>query len=300
MENLERGRSEYTLVWIIENVGHAWQTLGEKLVSPKFITHLQENSTWTLELYPRGVSNEEYISCFFIINSADKVPNCDVDFEIIITPNGGSSRARSASIPFTARRGGFPCFMKRSEILFGNQFLNPNSLTLQCRIKLKSHIHDVCFGESFVKTHILVKRISHSCYFASDTAYKSICIRQLSESRPFMIIRIQRNHPNEFEIHLNPNDVGSNARYFTLELGLADEVTGDKFWNRRYRGWSPLPQQSIFVPVPWINQSSENTVTPVRRRLIKFDCEVAYSTGEDHAENERVVVTHRCDIETRV
>ncbi|GFT22546.1 hypothetical protein NPIL_196461 [Nephila pilipes] len=297
MQRQDKGGAEFSLQWTIENFSHVWQRTGEKLVSPIFFSHLQVGSYWTLELYPRGKSNDQHIACFFRINAVHYIPNCDVHYEIIATRNcGASSRAHVSTIPFGETRGRFPFLMRRSEIEHGNQPQNLESLTLKCRITVQHNIHKFCLVESRVKTHILIRRISYSLCFTSDISHKIINIKRPNEANPFATISIKRNQTNEHEIQFFPQNREHSVKYYTCKLTIDDVATKTKFWECSFEDWDALKYEYLLVNLDYLRQSQvDSKVGVIQNCLLKFNFELTYSTGQVYTENEKILSCHVCE-----
>ncbi|CAL1271329.1 unnamed protein product [Larinioides sclopetarius] len=66
------GRKEYTFFWFIENYSYCWHRHGRKLFSPDFTFDKLLDTTWKLELYPRGIDEEDKGHMFLFLSRSEQ------------------------------------------------------------------------------------------------------------------------------------------------------------------------------------------------------------------------------------
>ncbi|KAF8777716.1 TD and POZ domain-containing protein 3 [Argiope bruennichi] len=81
---------KFTFMWFIENYSFCWHEIGEKLVSPTFVAETMQQTSWNLQLYPRGDKDADFISLYLQrcakCNGPEKIA---IDFVLSITDING-------------------------------------------------------------------------------------------------------------------------------------------------------------------------------------------------------------------
>ncbi|GFU20121.1 MATH domain-containing protein [Nephila pilipes] len=128
-----------TVLWNIENFSYCWQTKNEKIWSPDFTAHSLEDTEWSLNLYPRGSSDENYIAYFLQRKSSINPKNLEVGCELAFLAEDGSvlEMAESGKEVFgVSDLFGSDRFAKRMVVVKDRKdtFLSSDTLRARCRI----------------------------------------------------------------------------------------------------------------------------------------------------------------------
>ncbi|GFT22554.1 speckle-type POZ protein B [Nephila pilipes] len=287
MEIENSGRREYKMIWKIENFRYAWHKMGEKLVSPEFVIR---NSSWKLEIYPRGVENEEYIGCFLA-----RTDNCTfwdgtVHYQFFATQSGGLTKTFVKDRVYLqcGEKDGFPLFVKREEIIDGIQ-----PLTLTCKMVILYNATSIFCVESFVRTHIMVEHINFSYYFESEAiiASKQISVISPTEMKPLFDVYLILLQKHNLQIKLIPTLNGSERlKYYTCRLAVHDVLTTERLWKCSFEDWEEFKWKDVNVKLSHFNESREgNRVIEFKNRSLHLELEFTFSTGEDLTINEHTV-----------
>ncbi|GBN74162.1 hypothetical protein AVEN_117699-1 [Araneus ventricosus] len=163
---MNNGRSEYFFSWFIENYSYCWHKNGEKLVSPNFTIYDLEGTIWNLQLYPRGMRNEDegHISLFLDRSKQDDGPeNVSINYELSFLAADGSAIC-SGETEYEFKRGkgyGYGKFLKMDKILLrrNSDYLPEDILTVSCKIwKGEGKVQNI--GQSSARSRIRVEKNS--------------------------------------------------------------------------------------------------------------------------------------------
>ncbi|GFT22562.1 speckle-type POZ protein [Nephila pilipes] len=298
MEHRNRGLMVYTLIWKIENFSYSWHETGEKLVSPIFVTHMLHNTSWTLELFPRGVENATYISCFLNRNESDLPRNdmlspCspvwEVRYEFLATTSSGTTKeAFGSRTNFrTGQTLGFPFFMNRKEIVRKNQSSDDDYFVLQCRIHLNTRDNSNYTAKLLAKTHILVERYSLTRCYENYIAYDSIFAKHMDELPTLMIIRLMKlKTEDNLEIDLLPYDFCEYIRYSTCRLVLRDLHTQASIYSFSTKVSGPFMPLAMKVSRFVLYPDNRGPLLGIRPIQLQF--ELAFSAGIKQQESEEI------------
>ncbi|GBN67347.1 Speckle-type POZ protein [Araneus ventricosus] len=135
---MNSGRKECSITWCIENFSYCWHNNGEKLISPKFTVDGLNGTTWSLQLYPRGESDNSrhnlslYLGRCKTDNGPDLMP---IKYQLSVLASDRSAM-KSREIVYRFRRGvsfGTPKFLQMDEVfLRQNDFLTRDRLSVRC------------------------------------------------------------------------------------------------------------------------------------------------------------------------
>ncbi|GFU43969.1 speckle-type POZ protein B, partial [Nephila pilipes] len=117
----DAGREMFKFIWRIENFNYSTQKEGEALSSPIFVVNTPLKTEWRLELYPRGKSESNFISCFLKRVEYDDGPACViVSFDIAILDEDYSPHNSFQMVSETVDKGkiiGMSKFARRNDVL---------------------------------------------------------------------------------------------------------------------------------------------------------------------------------------
>ncbi|GFQ90339.1 tdpoz4 [Trichonephila clavata] len=139
---IECNQNEHVTDWKIEKFSCCLQTTGEKFSTGQFTSQKLGNTSWQVHLYPRGIEDANYISCFLERKDDSNVGPREirVNFKFSLVTSDGllcEETVKSEEYCFTKETTfGFKNFMKRDAI-FGNKeiYLLKDMLTLRCRMR---------------------------------------------------------------------------------------------------------------------------------------------------------------------
>ncbi|GFS71355.1 speckle-type POZ protein B [Nephila pilipes] len=128
-----------TFYWNIDNYSYCWHKRREGIYSPDFIVNSLENTQWTLLLYPKGSTEDNYIDYFLGRTSEDGPKNIAVKCELAFLAEDGSvllTKERERDTYTNGTYWGFEKFAKREEVLSTkrNYFLPQDVLKARCRL----------------------------------------------------------------------------------------------------------------------------------------------------------------------
>ncbi|KAF8788282.1 TD and POZ domain-containing protein 3 [Argiope bruennichi] len=125
-------------LWKIENFSNCGHCKGKPITSPVFSVVTQFDTEWRLLLYPRGKSNEDYISCYLEYHEDNTIRIKSVSFDIsLLTREGKIYIARKHKSMFvrTGKRFGFNQFCRRQSILDAKDNVLPKDiLNISCHL----------------------------------------------------------------------------------------------------------------------------------------------------------------------
>ncbi|GFT22561.1 speckle-type POZ protein [Nephila pilipes] len=289
MASRNGGRVEYTLVWTIENFSYAWHKIGEKLISPVFVTHKMDSTSWVMELFPRGTITGDYISIFLRRLEDRSFKNCKVVYEFVATSSGGSIPCfrENCSDYQSGQRFGCHLFMRRDEIESENQRLNGDILTMNCRMRLCEEVYHDFVAESFAKTRILVERIDLSRHFLKNIKYESIFVQRMSDSLILMIIRLRLDKKRNLVIEFIPYDCCQHLKYSSLRLTLDDMRTSKRLYEYSKDICDVFMPLSLDVP-EYALYLSQRLAESSNYPSIRLDFELIFCTGMEHRRSEKI------------
>ncbi|GFT22556.1 hypothetical protein NPIL_196521 [Nephila pilipes] len=278
MEDLIALPVEYSLVWKIENFRYASHKTGEKLVSPVFVTH---NISWTLELYPRGIENNKYLSCFLTRADDNSDFEREVNYKIHATHNSGSNAfdSKSRVLFKCGHTDGFAHFMERDCFKFENLPYHQDCLTLNCKIHFEVYNFNFV-GESFATTHIRIQNIHFTFHFKVDSNNFSgtVNVENMIDSKLLLGIHIRQLSINELIINLKPV-YGECFKYYICMLTIKNLTKWSESWKYFTEERDPFLEKTLKM-----TESSSFENCSFRLRMILF-----FSTGEEHKGSERII-----------
>ncbi|GFW23624.1 speckle-type POZ protein B [Trichonephila clavipes] len=131
------GGEMFKFIWRIENFSYSIQKEGESLSSPTFTVDTPLKTEWRLELYPRGKSESNFISCFLKRVEFDEGPvSVVVSFDISLLDNSDSSHNSFQVDNETLSNGkcmGLSKFARLNDVLkYKKDSLLPNNILTIC------------------------------------------------------------------------------------------------------------------------------------------------------------------------
>ena len=146
-------------MWIIRNFSFYTEKTGEKIESPIFQSDHDDGFDWCLDLYPRGIGEEEkdYVSLYLRLVSKISCGTV-AKFEFYIwNIKGEKCNVIGTESPQEFKTGmsdrfGFPRFISRSQLLDKNeQLLLNDRLTIVCQIECTTGSRHVTFKPKTVQ-----------------------------------------------------------------------------------------------------------------------------------------------------
>ncbi|GFT22560.1 MATH domain-containing protein [Nephila pilipes] len=290
-----RKEAKYTLQWTIENFSYAWQTTGQHIVSPVFVSPVFDNMSLILQLYPRGVIDEQYID-FFLRRMADDSPmEGIINLKMLALPNNGSYLSVGEQRIYF-RRGqayGLPHFLKREEVENSDRFLNFDKLTLRCQLIFGEGLNCKFVGKSFAKTRLLMEKISFNRFYSSNIEDDRILLRPMSGTNPMLILSLHQTHDRHLIINMLPNYGCNRVKYYTCTLTLNDvtRITPARLCELRIEHWGQLTRRILDVCLSPLNESREDDAEASKDNSFQIDFKLTFTTGE--LQNESILTTYQ-------
>ncbi|GFT22558.1 speckle-type POZ protein [Nephila pilipes] len=292
MENRYDGVAEYTLEWTIENFSYAWQKTGDKLVSPVFVIHQLDNMSFTIELYPRGEEEEEYISCFLTRIIDDSDFEGEIDMKITALSKDDPTPAYEERLHFQSEHSyGLSRFLKREDIENDHQFLDLDKLTVQCRLNFKYDTDYKFIGMSFARTRILVERVSFTHIYDKNIGGEKLVLSRMSDSISMLFLRLALMPGRNLHVNLFPCDGFEPVKYYTCEVTLDDDDATSRICELSFKDWGTLPEKRFNVSLSTVDESLPTAIWD--NLILRCTCELTFTTGELLQESERCSVFQR-------
>ncbi|GBM43561.1 TD and POZ domain-containing protein 4 [Araneus ventricosus] len=231
---MNNGRKEYTFFWFIENYSYCYHKNGKKLLSPNFTVDKLEDTTWALELYPRGDEDKEegYISLFLYRSQQDDGPeNVSIKYELSFRAADGSAYCHG-EIEHEFERGegyGYGQFLKMDEILLQKKsdYFPEDTLAVRCMIwKGEGKVENI--GQSSARTRIRIEKNSflhvvENFSTLQPNAKHTTMIRPHSKKGRFITSSIYFTEENMIMIEIVLSDtISANQILCKCELFLID------------------------------------------------------------------------------
>ncbi|GFT73934.1 hypothetical protein NPIL_153451 [Nephila pilipes] len=127
-----------TIFWNIENFIYCYHKIGECIPSPEFKVESEENLSWRLQLFPRGVFIDEFIS-FLLFGDYENSSSIGIKGEFAFLAEDGSvlqSKAKEKTIEEKECCVGFELFLKREDVMETEReiYLSGGTLRTRCRL----------------------------------------------------------------------------------------------------------------------------------------------------------------------
>ncbi|GBN99486.1 hypothetical protein AVEN_33142-1 [Araneus ventricosus] len=255
------------------------------MVSPTFLASSLQNTAWTLELYPRGKGNSDYLSLKLCRVDSQGPENLTVNIEFSCV-TADASILNDCFIPETFTNFGYggyyeflePYFIQRHEV-FGRRkalYLPRDILTLRCR--MWKDIGDANeFGQSFGRTQLVIERIvSVENIDIENSVEKTFRIQSKRKNKALMSISVLCCD-DMIDVRINP--IGEEKMKFsTCKLSLVDngrQICERKicFFGRPTENVWRLPFTDKVLPAENDDSDKSNC---------KFTTVLVYSTGEEN------------------
>ncbi|GBM17323.1 hypothetical protein AVEN_237303-1 [Araneus ventricosus] len=278
----------YSFEWKIENFSYIWHKTGEKIVSPAFVIDRFENTKWTLNLYPRGDKNENYIGFYLkrkdVRGSKDIEIQCELQF---LTEDGmvlRGYRDRKAIFGKDMARG-YEEFIKRQTVFFDEKetYLANDTLTALCIIK-SNHKRVKLIKKFFARTIIKVNRTSfywNIGRFRNLEGDRKIShdIRSL-KNKDLLTCNFymsgEQFSPKSANVSISVHD--KKIKFLILKVFLVD-ISGEKVKCGQqfyFNGFS----KHVTLLLPFTKKFIiENRNKYLKDGDLRLQCECAYSTG---------------------
>ncbi|GBM39610.1 Speckle-type POZ protein [Araneus ventricosus] len=231
---MNNGRKEYTLFWFIENYSYCWHKNGKRLVSPNFTVDKLEDTTWALELYPRGQDDEDKdeMSLFLNRSEQDDGPRIvSLKYELSLLAADGSV-IWYEEYDYAFKRGdgyGSDGLLQMDEILLGRKadYLPQDILTVRCKIwKGEGNVRNI--GQSSARTRIRIEKNSflhvvENFSTLQPNAKQTTTIQSHSKKGCFISSSLYFTEENMIMIEIVLSDtISANQILCKCELSLID------------------------------------------------------------------------------
>ncbi|XP_055938545.1 speckle-type POZ protein-like isoform X2 [Argiope bruennichi] len=285
-------RNCFTFTWNIENISYCWQKTGEE-ISIIFVVKALEETKYKLNLYPRGLLDDNYIS--FYLHNQDAT-NMMINCELAFLSKQGSILASIEEENVTDMAGSDK-FKVRNDVFVLNRsiYLPEDKLTARCRI-WKRHGQMIEDVQCFARTRICIERESFlwnirnfSRLQAEDQSPHTI--RSVLDNEILMTLDISLKNPytEEDSINIRIVDENSKIKYLVLHLtplnGFGCEI---KCIKKEFLFCENIKIKLLSLPFSKIGLISKKDVC-LPHDALSFRCECIFSTGTVFKEIERVV-----------
>ncbi|GFY44515.1 TD and POZ domain-containing protein 3 [Trichonephila inaurata madagascariensis] len=293
-----------TFLWNIENFSYCWQNKKERIWSPNFTSDCMEDTEWSLNLYPRGNRDENYIAFYLQRHSSSKLDNLEIECELAFLAEDGSvlEKAKGGKEAFDACDWfGSDTFAEREVVLKAKRdsFLPGDTLRAHCRIWMldKKDLENV---QIFARTVINVDHsffvwdIGHFSTFQPEQKFINRILSESAEIPITHILYLDCNPCGEEKISINIRfdpDYLNYVRYFTFETTLLDSE-GNK-WEcglMECMPWNKL--ESLSYTLPFTKKYLvDNKNAYLKDDVLSLNCRSIISSGIDY---ERFEIVNMC------
>ncbi|GFT20534.1 hypothetical protein TNCV_2183731 [Trichonephila clavipes] len=139
---IEWDQNEHVIDWDVENFSCCPQTTGKYFSSGRSQSQILGNTSWKINLYPRGINNADDISCFLerLEDDNEYPTEIRLNFEFCLLTSDGfqcEKTVKKAEYSFRKKTScGFNDFLKRDDILKDKEtYLLKDILKLRCRMR---------------------------------------------------------------------------------------------------------------------------------------------------------------------
>ncbi|GFY43653.1 hypothetical protein TNIN_172171 [Trichonephila inaurata madagascariensis] len=139
---IEWDQNEHVVDWDVENFSCYPQTTIKNFSTGQFRSKIFDNTSWKINLYPRGIDNADDISCFLerIEDDNEYPTEIRLNFEFCLLTSDGfqcEKTVKKAEYSFRKKTSfGFKDFVKRDDIFTDKEtYLLKDMLKLRCRMR---------------------------------------------------------------------------------------------------------------------------------------------------------------------
>ncbi|GBO17561.1 Speckle-type POZ protein [Araneus ventricosus] len=279
---------QFTFMWFIENYSYCWHERGKQIVSPIFYVEVMQQTSWNLGLYPRGSTNEDFISLYLNrISSWNRSEKIALNYELSLLDAKGKVAETVEIKEYEFKKGvgyGSTLFVKRDKIK--EKFLAQDVLKVCCRMWIGEGKVDneIC---TYARTRIGIEKIS----FINTVGKFSMF--ELNQKKPFDVnsvskeglklsgnvyVTCEQDCEEEVVVEITPNS--KNVFAIACKLYLLNSAGNETEFGKTVATDVSFRKYTVQVRIKFEKRALlEQKPEYLLNDMLIFRCECKFSTG---------------------
>ncbi|GFS80042.1 TD and POZ domain-containing protein 1 [Nephila pilipes] len=285
-----------TFLWNIENFSYSWHNYNEFIESPVFIVESINNISWTLRLYPREGSSQDFLSfsLYGIRKDDSSIAELECDLEFLVKDKSNQLITPRSRVTWQNQTlGGPEAFIRREEVITTENETTQVDDTVKTRCRLWStEVKKVTPVTFFARTVLSVHKINFlwdierfsSLKPGDENTFDVTFESDLETDKISLYLKV--NEDDDITIYVQP--ISLNVTFIKFHTFVTD-MNATKIDCRKYETLLSEINDDVLCVLPFSKKylMDYNDIY-LKNDVLSLYCECSWSKGYEIDKIERI------------